>query len=231
MEVDHKPNSVREKAYCYVKDLILSNQLHSGQKLNQERIAKQMDISRTPIREALHRLHSEGLVTRSDTGGFRVYRLSLEELEELFDIRSMLEGYLMRSVCKNMPDDEITQLSGYIRESERAIKDRNSDDIYRWNTKFHDTFQQYSKDKKRTNNIIANMKEHMLKYRKNTLSYLEIAKQTIAGHKKILLALQTRDPDLCEYMMKKHIMAAKDNAIKITFGNKETLRQMDKVLA
>lgn len=230
MEVEHKPNSVRQKAYCYVKDLILSNQLHSGQKLNQERIAKQLDISRTPIREALHRLHSEGLVTISDTGGFRVYRLSLEELEELFDIRSMLEGYLMRSVCKNMPEDEIKQLSGYIRESERAIKDKNSDDIYKWNTKFHDTFQQYSKDKKRTNNIIANMKEHLLKYRRNTLYYLDIAKRTIAGHKKIILALQTRDPDLCEFMMKKHIMDAKENAIRITFGNKEILGQMEKVL-
>jgi DNA-binding GntR family transcriptional regulator len=230
MEIDSKPNSVREKAYYYVKDLILSNQLESGQKLNQERIAKQLDISRTPIREALHRLRSEGLVTISQTGGFRVYRLSLEELEELFDIRSMLEGYLIRTACKNIPEDELKRLAKYISESEKAIEDRNSDDIYKWNTKFHDTFQQYSKDKQRTNNIIANMKEHMLKYRKHTLYYLDIAKRTIAGHKKILIALQTRDPDLCEYMMRKHIMDAKDNAISITFGNPKSHRVMEKAL-
>ena len=230
MEAAPKTHTVREKAYYYVKDLILSNQLQSGQRLNQERIAKQLQMSRTPIREALHRLRSEGLVTISETGGFRVYRLSLEELEELFDIRSMLEGYLIRSACKNIPEDEIKQLSIYINESEKAIKDRDSDAIYKWNTKFHDTFQQYSKDRHRTNNIIANMKEHMLKYRKHTLYYLDIAKRTIAGHKKILIALQTRDPDLCEYMMKKHIMDAKDNAISITFGDRKNLSKMEKVL-
>lgn len=230
MEVTPKNHTVTETAYDYVKDLILSNQLQSGQRLNQERIAKQLRISRTPIREALHRLSSEGLVTISGTGGFRVYRLSLEELEELFDIRSMLEGYLIRTACKNIPEAQITRLSGYISESEKAIKDRNADDIYRWNTKFHDMFQQYSKDKQRTNNIIANMKEHMLKYRKNTLYYLDIARRTIAGHKKIILALQTRDPDLCEYMMKKHIMDAKDNAIRITFGDRKNLSKMEKVL-
>ncbi len=224
-----KSNTVREKAYTYVKDLILSNQLESGQKLNQERIANELHISRTPIREALHRLRSEGLVTTSGAAGFRVYRLSLEELEELFDIRSMLEGYLIRSACKNIPDAEIERLSEYISGSEKAIKERNSGDIYKYNTKFHDTFQKYSNDKKRTNNIIANMKEHMLKYRKNTLYYLDIANRTIAGHKKIILALQTRDPDLCEYMMRKHIMDAKDNAIRITFGNRESLSKMVKV--
>ena len=231
METRPKTPTVREKAYNYVKDLILSNQLQSGQKLNQERIANQLRISRTPIREALHRLRSEGLVTTSGAGGFRVYRLSLAELEELFDIRSMLEGYLIRSACKNIPDAEIERLSEYIRGSEKAIQNRESDGIYKYNTKFHDTFQHYSKDKHRTNNIIANMKEHMLKYRKNTLYYLDIAKRTIAGHKKIILALQTRDPDLCEYMMRKHIMDAKDNAIRITFGNRDNLSKMEKVLA
>jgi len=230
MEITSKNHTVTDTAYCYVKDLILSNQLQSGQRLNQERIANQLQISRTPIREALHRLRSEGLVTTSGSGGFRVYRLSLEELEELFDIRSMLEGYLIRSACKNIPEDEIKRLSQYIRESEKAIEARDSDDIYKWNTKFHDTFQLYSKDKQRTNNIIANMKEHMLKYRKNTLYYLDIARRTIAGHKKIIIALQTRDPDLCEFMMRKHIMDAKNNAISITFGDRKNLSKMEKVL-
>ena len=223
MAVTPESLTVREKAYYYVKDLILSDRLQSGQRLNQESIAKKLQISRTPIREALHRLRSEGLIEMSETGGFRVCRLSLEELEELFDIRSRLEGYLIRSACKNIPEDEIKRLSRYIRNSEKAVVAENSDDIFKWNTKFHDLLQQYAKDKQRTNNIIANMKEHMLRYRKNTLYYLDAAERSIVAHKKVLFALQLRDADLCEYLIQKHIQESKEDAIRITFNNHKNL--------
>lgn len=221
MSIDAKPLTIRNKAYLNLKNLILSGKLQSGQRINQESIANQLQISRTPIREALHRLRSEGLIETSETGGFRVCRMSLEELEELFDIRSELEGYLMQSVCRNIPEDEIKKLSEFINNSEKAFKEKNSDDIFKWNTKFHDHLQQYAQSKKRTNNIIANMKEHMLRYRKNASYYLDAAERSIAAHKKILLAIQVRDSNLCEYLMQQHINESKEDAIRITFGDIE----------
>ena len=223
MNTTAKSPVVREKAYLYIKNLILSDQLQSDERLNQELIAKELNISRTPIREALHRLRSEGLVKMSEKGGFRVSRLSLEELEELFDLRSKLEGYLIRAACKNISESQIQLLSECVRNAEEAFRAKNTDDIFRWNNKFHDLIQQCAKEKTRTINIIANMKEHMLRYRKSALYYLDMAERTVFGHKNLLFALQLRDPDLCEYMMQKHIMESKTNAIRITFGDHQNL--------
>ena len=163
-------------------------------------------------------------------GGFRVSRLSLEELEELFDLRSKLEGYLVRAACKNISESQIQLLSEYVRNSEEAVRAKNTDGIFRWNNKFHDLIQHCAGEKSRTISMIANMKEHMLRYRKSALYYIDMAERTVFGHKNLLFALQLRDPDLCEFMMQKHIMEAKTNAIRISFGNHQNLgKKMDAV--
>lgn len=222
MVLEPKRLTMRSKAYVYLKDLILSDQLQSGQRINQEFIANQLKISRTPIREALHRLRSEGLIETSETDGFRVCQTSLEELEELFDIRSELEGYLMRSICINITEEGIEKLAEIVENSEKAFYEKDSDEILKWNTIFHEHLQQYAGGKQRTHNIIVNMKEQMLRYRQNTLTRcLEAAERSIAAHKKILLAIQLRDPHLCEYLTQQHIKESKEDAIRFTFGNQE----------
>lgn len=217
-KTDSKSRPIREKAYQYLKELILSGKLSSGKKLNQEFIAKQLRISRTPIREALHRLHSEGLIDLSDAGGFRVAHLSPEELEELFDIRSALEGYLMRSICRNMTEAAFDQLSDLIEKSQQALEADNVDEIFKRNTEFHETLYRLAEQKRMTGNIIFNMKEHMLRYRRDTLYHADAALRSIEAHRKILLALKLKDPNLCEYLMKRHIFESKVDAMRITFG-------------
>lgn len=218
MQAIRKKPSVREKAYQYLKELVVSGQMSSGERLNQEFIAEQLNISRTPIREALHRLRSEGLINQADTGGFRVPDLSLEELEEMFDIRMALEGYLMRTICNNISEKIIERLSALIDFSEKALKEKKYEDVFKWNTELHDTLYSCAAQKKKSNSIISNMKEHMLRYRRETLYHPEAAQRSINAHRKILFALRLKDPNLCDYIMKLHIQESKYDAIRITFG-------------
>lgn len=210
---------VREKAYQYLKTHILSGKFSPGEKLNQETLAKQLKISRTPIREALHHLHSEGLIDLSDTVGFRVAYLSQEELEELFDLRASLEGYLVRFVSKFISDDDLINLTDLIKLSEQALKEGSVDLVFKYNTKFHEILYRVAEQKRFTNNVILNMTENMLRYRRDTLHHHDAALRSIEGHKKILFAIKMRDPDLAEFLMKAHIHVSKADALRITFKN------------
>src|SRR5450756_2699242 len=84
--------SAREKAYEYLRSSVLSGRFHPGERLAEEHLAKELGISRTPIREALHKLESEGLIKALETRGFIVSLDTKQEVEELFEIRSVLEG-------------------------------------------------------------------------------------------------------------------------------------------
>ena len=98
---------VRERAYRQVKALILAGQLPPGQRLTEERLAQDLGISRTPIREALHKLASEGLITSLAARGFGASHDLEQEIEELFELRAVLEGHALRVICGRLTAREL----------------------------------------------------------------------------------------------------------------------------
>src|SRR5690242_20975649 len=86
-----RPGSLPDFAYEHLRQAILSRRLPSGAPLRQERIAEQLGVSRLPVREALRRLHVEGLVDLQPRRGYFVASFNRDEIEELFDIRGTLE--------------------------------------------------------------------------------------------------------------------------------------------
>jgi DNA-binding GntR family transcriptional regulator len=213
-----KNTPAREEIYQRLKSAVLSGKYSPGKRLNQKILADELSVSRTPIREALHRLNLEGLIEQIDDRGFRVASLSREELEELFDIRSVLEAYTMRFVCRRIQDRVIERLTECIERSEEALRNRDVDGVFAANTDFHNVFYALIEDKKRFHSMLGNMKDHILKYRKETLLHVDAAERSIESHKKILLALKTKDPNLTEYLMRIHVQESKEDALRITFG-------------
>jgi len=175
-------------------------------------------VSRTPIREALHRLESEGLIERADTGGFRVSHLSAHELEELFDIRSVLEGFSSRLVCRVISEDKLDLMDGFVEKSQEAHHNGRAEEIFHWNTELHDAIHNIIRQRRRFQHLITNMREYILRYRMDTLHHLDLAQKSINAHRKILLAFRLRDPNVAEYMMRVHIQESKEDAMRITFG-------------
>jgi DNA-binding GntR family transcriptional regulator len=204
----------REKVYQYVKSNVLSGNLNPGERLTEEHLAGQLGVSRTPVREALHKLEQEGLIKQLETRGFCVSQDTKDEIEELFDIRASLEGYALRLSCKDISEETLEQLNGFIEKAEDAFKRKSTDEIFKYNTQFHDTLYSLIAHKRRFYSLIANMREYVLRYRKDTLHYLNAARRTIDGHRKIILALRLKDPDVCEWVMRKHIEEAKEDAFQ-----------------
>ena len=106
--------SIRERVFEYLKAGVLSGHLNPGERLTEEHLAKEMGVSRTPVREALHKLESEGLIKPLETRGFIVSHDSKDEIEELFEIRSLLEGHALRIISKKISEQDLGQLNNFI---------------------------------------------------------------------------------------------------------------------
>lgn len=209
---------VRERAYEHLKAAILDGRFSPAERLTEEHLAEELGVSRTPVREALHKLGSEGLIKPLETRGFIVYPDSKEEVEELFEIRSILEGYALKIISEKISEGDLERLNGFIEKAEDALKRKRINEIFRWNTKFHDTLHGMVAEKKRLHRLMVDMRKYVLRFRKNTLQYPDAGKRTVDGHRKILLALRLKDPDLCERMMREHIRQAKEDALQSLFG-------------
>jgi DNA-binding GntR family transcriptional regulator len=208
-----KSAPVREWAYDYLKSNVLSGYFNPGERLTEEHLARSMGVSRTPVREALHKLESEGLVKPFQRRGFSVARDSREELEDLFDIRAALEGYAIRLICEHISETTVEKLNGLIQKAEDALRRKKLDEIFEYNTQFHDALHGVIAGKSRFHSLIADTRKYVLRYRKDSLHYFAGAKRTIDGHRKILLAISLKDPDLCERIMREHIQEAKEEAL------------------
>jgi DNA-binding GntR family transcriptional regulator len=212
--------SVREKAYEYLKSAILSGRFNPGKRLTEEDLAKRLGVSRTPVREALHKLESEGLIKPRKKRGFVASADSRDEIGELFDIRASLEGYALRLASEIISEETLKGLDGFIENAEDALRRRKINEIFKWNTRFHDALHDLVAHKPRFHRLITNMRKYVLRYRKDTLHYLDGAKRTIDGHRKIMMALRLKDPDLCERIMREHIQEAKEDAMQSLFPEK-----------
>jgi DNA-binding GntR family transcriptional regulator len=208
---------VRERAYEHLKASILSGRFNPGERLAEEHLAKELGISRTPIREALHKLESEGLIKPLASRGFVASQDSKDDIEELFEIRAVLEGYALRLICGRITDAVLAQLEDTVEKAEDALRRHGLDEIFQWNTRFHDTLHDLITDKHRLYHQMVTMRQYVLRYRKNTLQYPDGGARTVDGHRKILLALRLRDPDLCERVMREHIQQSKTDALQFLF--------------
>ena len=209
---------VREKTYEFLKEEMLSGHFKPGERLTEEHLAAELGVSRTPIREALHKLELEGLVRPLETRGFCVSQDSKEEIEEIFEIRTILEGYALRYVCKHVQKETLNRLDTIIEKAEKAYQSRKIDAVFKYNTQFHDTLHGLIAHKPRLLGLIVDLRQYVLRYRKDTLQHIHGVRRSIDGHRKLMMALRLGDPDLCERIMREHIQEAREDALFSLFG-------------
>ena len=205
---------VREKTYEYLKAGIFSGRFRPGERLAEEHLAEELGVSRTPVREALHKLEQDGLIEPLESRGFCIPSDSPEEIEDLFELRTVLEGYTLKIICERITDEQIAMLEGIIDKADDALRRKRIDEVFQWNTLFHDTLHGMVADKRRFHSLIVNMRKYVLRYRKDTLQYLGAGKRASDGHRQILLALKLKDPELCDRVMRTHIRQSKEDALQ-----------------
>ena len=205
--------SVREQTYRVLKEKILNGYFQPNKRLAEESLAGLLGVSRTPIREALHKLELEGLVKQKGARGFCVPEGTAEEMSELFEIRAVLEGHALSCLCNNISNENFRSLRELVTSAERGVSVGKLELVFEYNTKFHDLLYSLVRKKRpRLFNLIEDMRDYILRYRKDSLESLQAAQRSISGHKKILMALELKDPVLCEHVMRVHVYEAEADA-------------------
>lgn len=114
-----RPNSV-EVAYQHIRAAVLSNDYPPGSRIKEETLAESIGVSRTPIREALRRLHSEGVVRMIPNRGAYVMSFSDEDIEELFGLRAHLDAYCAGVAALKITEAQIEHLISILEEMEEV---------------------------------------------------------------------------------------------------------------
>ncbi len=208
-----KRKSLREEVYDSLKKSILHGKLKAGQRLIEETLAHQIGISRTPVREAFHKLERDDLVTRLSKGGFAVREFTKEDVEEIFGIRSALESYAAYLVTLHITPEKISVLEKKIEESEKALENGDDEKVVQLHTEFHDLLYKSCKSKKLAE-MINNFRDYFYRYRSALLHTKDGFNYSIGDHRQMLEAMKKKNPRLTERLVRKHLERGKEIVIK-----------------
>ncbi len=131
------PKSLAQEAFCYIKRLILSGSLKGGDKIPEERIAHLLNISRTPIREAIRKLGQYGLVEIKPRSHAKVACISMKEAEEIARVRVELEKLALRSFVGAATGEDLAVLGEMAERHIETMKRGNIADAFEQDSAFH----------------------------------------------------------------------------------------------
>ncbi|MCB2226438.1 MAG: GntR family transcriptional regulator [Desulfarculaceae bacterium] len=129
--------SLGQEVTLHLKQQVVRGEFKPGHRLVEENLARELGISRTPVREALHRLEQEGVLTKRPRGGYQVRPLAPEEVRDALGVRSVLEGYCAELASSQAPPGTIEQLEENVVGFERALAEQNETDLLEMNSQFH----------------------------------------------------------------------------------------------
>lgn len=199
--------------------MILEGEYAPGGRLVEEQLAERLGISRTPIRQALTILEAEGLVEISPNRGATVCSFGIEEVWDIYDLRAVLEGYAARRASERIETAELTRLHTLACEMEGLAKRHFSDreeEIRRLvaaNREFHDTVASASRNK-RLGLLIRPTIEIPLMFK--AFFWYTPHERSISNHyhRQILNALEQRDGERAEIVMREHVYEGRDFVIQ-----------------
>jgi DNA-binding GntR family transcriptional regulator len=211
-----KPKNISENIYDILSQAIIFGKFKAGQTINATFIANKMGVSRTPLREAFKRLEQEGWIESLSNGRKRVKKTSLGQAIEIYDIRSVLEPYLIELVCKNITDNELEKLEKIIKEGISYLhnnKDNKLEKILNVNKRFNMQLYKIAGNKKLCT-ILSSLYDNILHYRIFNLRNVAYEKRSVDEHREILEALKKRDVVSAKKIVRNHIEIAKELVIR-----------------
>ena len=201
-----KPSDLKNWAYETIKRGILNVEINAGEQLRIESLTEQLGISRTPIREALLKLESEGLVRAVSRVGFFVCGITKKDLRELFELREVLESYAAEKAAGFLDQEDIQMLKGYQKRAGEAIKEGNTAEFMEMEISIHSLILRKA-DNNRLIKMIDGIKDLIHRERILSLQSSENIRESFKEHSRIIEALKNRDPKAAGKMMRSHILA------------------------
>jgi DNA-binding GntR family transcriptional regulator len=200
--------SLKEHIYDVLKEGIMAMDIYAadaGLKLDERQLSDQLNISRTPIREALARLEQEGLVRVLPRRGVFILRKSVDEILEMITVWAALESMAARLVSERADDDQIASLRPLLASFSQNEAETHLDEYSEANIRFHRRILELSGCDLLLS-IADGLFLHMRAIRARTMTEDDRVQRSIVDHNHIIEAIEARDAELAERLVREHTM-------------------------
>lgn len=196
--------SIRERVYLHIKDLILEGEFKAGDRLVERELAERLNISRTPIREALFRLESQGFVRTVPRKGVIVADISEKEIIEVFTILSSLEVLAVKLAVQKLDDETKSKFTACIKKVEGCLKDKNNGDFSDLHSELNYLLYSSAKNSK-LHEMLSGLSDYIRAFAKIGFKKHGRAEQSMEEHLRIMEAIINQEIEMAEYLTKIHI--------------------------
>lgn len=203
--------TLAEQLFHRLTDAILQGELPLGSKISEPLLAQRYGVSRGPLREAMHRLQERHLIVRSANQGARVVETTPQTLAAIFGVREALEGLAAREAAIKMSNAEIAALAEGVRRHEAEVAGLiagRHNALGKSDEDFHFRIAQAGRNPLLID-LLCNQFYPLLRLYRSRRDNPALRARALVEHQRILGAIEDRDPDMAELMMRRHIARAK----------------------
>jgi DNA-binding GntR family transcriptional regulator len=198
-----KSESKKILVYDFLKKKIIANQLTPLAPLNEAELAAELEMSKTPVREALHQLEKDGFIDNIAQKGWFVSEINIKDIRELFEVREILECAAVRLAIAKVNSDRFLVLRNKLSE---MVNEKKASNLLKSGELFHTTIFENIQNK-RLFDMYRSLMDHYSRarvYFVNRFDETRLA-EAFVEHQKILDAILAKDTDAASELMKKHL--------------------------
>ncbi len=207
-------NTLTEKVYKQLRNEIVTGKIRGGSRLVESALAEALNVSRTPVREALHRLSVEGFLYSIPRSGYIVNEMSDYDIVDLFSTRLAIEKLAAGVAMDRITPVELEQMELNLKITEEKIRQGHTEDLTDLDIAFHGIIYKASRSKSLFQ-ICQSLSDHSLKYRIALIHIPEFAEKTLKGHTEIFSAFIKKDKGKLEQALHRHLELAKEDILKM----------------
>lgn len=197
-----------ERVYQGLRSAILRGELPPNARLVELNLAAEYGVSRTPVREALKRLSAEGLVTSDSSRGLVVRGLTFREVEEIYEVREVLDGLATRLAARRISPEELSKLRLLVDLMAEYMERGDVDGMVQANVRFHEVISEAAR-----NNwlwlTVRGITDFIRRFSHTSYASAARNREVIEEHRRVIRALEQGDSDEAERLARQHVVNAR----------------------
>lgn len=215
--------NMSEDLVSFIKQQILEGQLNPGSRIIETKLAKELGISQTPVREAIRQLSGEGIIVIVPNKGPMVRTLDMKDVFEIYTLRSVLEGLAIRLATHRASDEAIQRIKDLYDEMKEKLTDDSVTSLLDDSLQIHKSIIYLSEHTRLIRSYESISFQIALVNR--TLGKESTKQKEVDQHSELLDALSKRDPNYAEIVMKNHIYRSYTEFTKLSEPNKDDIER------
>lgn len=200
---DYMP--LRDVIFNTLRDAIVAGDLKPCERLMEVELAEKMGVSRTPVREAIRKLETEGLVTMVPRKGTHVAELSIKDIMDVLEVRAALDALATELAARHIRQEHLRQLENIHKQYVAAVQKENLSGAIKKDVEFHEAIY-YASGNNKLMTVAGNLREQIYRFRVLYMKDFSNATDVLEEHQHILKALEEQNYEKASLLAKEHIM-------------------------